>query len=358
MESTGNGTNKVKQKSFNRETNQQRPHRRKHFNLPPTPKGGECQKPGFLNRNPSRAWATQSHQAEKVGNPAKAQCSRPPGPLPRKPPKMTKAVNSPRLLYTQGSRKKKEAPRLSSRLRAALPARQLSSPGPRASRPRPLPTPAPRKRRAGPRSRRPRSGPGITHRARAPPPAPTTDSAGGLGMQSVLRPRRALPSSSSRSRRGPEPRSPLQLARLLAEGSGLVVAGTDEQCHAALPARGPSLSAPAVCPGLRPALATAVSSLACPAHSEGRDWKAPTVRHSLSPGGAAPSPSHPGPLLPAAEVPGCPRRPPPSPVPARLPAWPFARLLWPARVSSASLSVQPPGSLHCLRLRFCSSRFL
>lgn len=58
------------------------------------------------------------------------------------------------------------------------------------------------------RSRRPRSGPGITHRARAPPPAPTTDSAGGLGMQSVLRPRRALPSSFSRSRRGPGPRSP------------------------------------------------------------------------------------------------------------------------------------------------------
>ena len=46
------------------------------------------------------------------------------------------------------------------------------------------PSPALRPASAGPatRSRRPRSGPGITHRARAQPPAPTTDCAGGLGV--------------------------------------------------------------------------------------------------------------------------------------------------------------------------------
>lgn len=211
----------------------------------------------------------------------------------------------------------------------ALSARQLSSPGPRASRPRPLPTPVPRKRQAGHQVPPPPLWP--RHHSQSPSAAASTDhrqrrrSGDAISAPAPAGAAIVLPPQL----RGPGPGSPLQLARLLAEGSGLVVAGISEHLHAAVPAPGPSHSLPALCQGLGPAPAAAVSSLACPAHFEGRDWKAPTVHHSLSPGGAPPSRSHPGLLLPAVEVPGRPRRPPPSPVPACLPAWLFARLLWP-----------------------------
>lgn len=83
----------------------------------------------------------------------------------------------------------------------------------RAPSPPRRPVPTARRARAGHEGRVPtrepaalapaQPGRSLTHRALAPPPAPTTASACGVGPQSRLRPRRALPSSSRRRAPGP-----------------------------------------------------------------------------------------------------------------------------------------------------------
>lgn len=155
-----------------------------------------------------------------MGDSARAQCGLPPGPLPRQPPR-----------NEQGREFSPPPPHagIQEEERGSAPLQPVAgsagsvprAPG-RAGR---APSPPRRPARAGPATwpRRPRH-PGFTHRARAPPQTSTTASACGLGMQSVPRPRRALPSSSGRSRRGSGPRSPLRLARLRPGGSGLAAA--------------------------------------------------------------------------------------------------------------------------------------
>lgn len=173
-----------------------------------------------------RRWATQRRHNAAARR----------APSPESPQNDQSGEFSPPPLHAGIQGRKSSAP-----LQPASPRSPPASsvPRPQGKQAAPLPTPAPRAS-AGHRSRRPALAPASLtepERRRQHRPA-TAPAVWGCNQCSASA---ALPSSSSRSRRGPGARSSPQLARLLAEGSGLVVAGIDEQRRAAAP----SLAAPA-----------------------------------------------------------------------------------------------------------------